>query len=747
MRFIDRISGRDSDALPDQVVLGQWIAASGGETAGWHQNGCVLDSYAAVVPGPTGHWAISPIGADAPAKGRFATGALPDEQDISALVQLGAILDGDHATGNNWGHWAIRSPLAPGLDKALQPHPLERAIEREFEHLAAVCRDPRTHIKTETERVLVSRARRLDSRAAEWLSAHTEDWEHRKIAGVQPRRILAQIREEQWDLYENRVAVRLVDNLVAFLRRRIYEVERVLQNVFAKMESFQSSIGGNHRRNERICRLWGEAWDAKIGREAAERTVGRLYAILYRVLGLIDSALYKNLPLRGGVSPSLRITNLLSNDDHYRGVARLWREWVTLGAPKSLTQPELYDRHQCLVKGFDAWCVLLIVRALEQLRLKPVSVDSDTRIERGTKLRLSNGYQLEWRMDGVAELSNANDCALRIVPIVHGLENATRPKDIAETIAPLIQSAEGSPTWTVVLHPSVPAHSANLPLRTIANPPEPGTAGAIDFISVSPFSLDSVEKLARAIRWAVLPPRMMGYPPRLAMPPTELLPNLSPYLKRAGENNYWLKQMPSDKDTSATATLLASVRARLETLTTEQEQLERALFSAKGDPVRRSDLNRQKRDLLKPMEDAEQKLRIADAFSKSLATARGELIAIGECPVCGSASRINSREGESFEVECSSDGCGASWGLRVEAESRRRIPFLLASADATKEIVARSLDPDRVDEVFGCDVLAIPCFGEGRSLTYLPPRTDAVGDLKKLVQLENYDAVTESLSL
>jgi len=46
----------------------------------------------------------------------------------------------------------------------VKPHPLEEHIEAEFRHLAEVCRSPRTHIRIETERVLVSR--RSSRRAA-----------------------------------------------------------------------------------------------------------------------------------------------------------------------------------------------------------------------------------------------------------------------------------------------------------------------------------------------------------------------------------------------------------------------------------------------------------------------------------------------------------------------------------------------------------------------------------------------------
>ena len=72
--------------------------------------------------------------------------------------------------------------------------------------------------------------------------------------------------------------------------------------------------------------LWGEGWDNNPG-EVAKSTLKRLEDLLYKFLGLMDSRLYKHIPGRARAPGGLRITNLFNNDEHYRGVARLWHEW------------------------------------------------------------------------------------------------------------------------------------------------------------------------------------------------------------------------------------------------------------------------------------------------------------------------------------------------------------------------------------------------------------------------------------
>ena len=241
MSFRDRISGKSAKRPSAPTLFGHWIFEPSGELGPVHVNGRPAGACDVLAPAATGDWAVVRPGDTIPTRGGFFTDALPDEQDVEALLQLGGLLRGPDSVKGGWPEWSGISPLAAGLEEAVKPHPLEDRIEEELDHLVAVCRKPRTHIRVETERVLVARARRLASGAPAWLASHTEDWNHRKITGIQPRRILAEVREEKWDLYENRVAVRLLDHLVTWLRRRITEVSRVLDDIFARMETFSGS--------------------------------------------------------------------------------------------------------------------------------------------------------------------------------------------------------------------------------------------------------------------------------------------------------------------------------------------------------------------------------------------------------------------------------------------------------------------------------------------------------------------------
>lgn len=743
MSFRDRVAGGPPvEHPPAPTHFGRWLFDPDDKPGQTRINGCPAGDGDVLAPGITGDWALVRPGDTLPTRGVFFADALPDEQDVTALLQLGRLLRDPEKIKGGWLEWSDTSPLAPSLDKAMEPHPLEGSIEKELEHLVEVCRNPRTHIRVATERVPVARARRIARDAPAWLASHTEDWGHRKIAGIQPRRILAEVREERWDIYENRVVVRLVDDLVAWLRRRIAEVRRILDNMFVRMEEFDASTAGNRHRIERICRLWGEAWDATRGREVPERTLKRIERLLYKVLGLMDSPLYRNVPRRARAPGALRMTNLLSNDDNYRGVARLWHEWSRLPALRVLSARELHDRHQELHRGFDAWCMLVIVRACSQIGLDPTEDgDWQSEIRPGCAIRLDRGFRIEWEEAGAIALVDDDApedearVRLRFVPLIHVLEHAKTPAAVAARAASLVGAVADASHWTVVLHPAVAGEPPHDALAGIGNPPAPGTTGAIDFIRVSPFSLDSVERVSRAIRWATLAPRMLAYPPTLPSRPSAI-PQLC-----TGDSSWWADRegsppavvrplYPHEESELNLEGRLADARARHAGSTRKRQEVQDKLRQVRGDRRRMAGLNRRRGELLKQVGDSEDDVKRLEDFKRDFERARHDIAALATCPVCGDAeAEFAARDNGCFAAYCRSSGCGSQWELRHDPDTQSRIPvFLPGGADLDTWLGGTTPRWVRVDNVLGCDVLAVPAVRDGGDVGFLPPRTERHGD-------------------
>jgi hypothetical protein len=728
MKFKDRLSGATSPRPPDPALYGQWVAIGESPDRWTTLGGLPLVEGDALCPGLADDWVIAREGEPAPVRGRVFPSALPDPQDVAAVREIGGRLRADPGAG--WLTWSGVSPIAQGLDLTLERHPLEDHIEREYPHLLQVCRKPRKHIRVETERVPVSRARRVSPSAPAWLASHTEDWDHRKIAGIHPRQVLAEVREEQWDVYENRVAARLVDHLVLWLRRRIFEVRRILREILDRVDQSAVSRGQSRHRIDRICRLWGGSMDdASRGRQDAQRAIDLLEGLLYRILALMDSPLYRNVPQRTSVPLALRMTNVLCNDDDYRGIARLWNAWSDMARPRDLSPRQRHELHQEFHRDFIAWCALVVVRALDQVGIQPADDGQmEAAFRPGCEVRLNGGLTLRWDtlgrlcvLDGTAE-------RVRFVPIPQSLEQAPSGEAVQARIAQLIDGAKGQKAWTVVLHPAAPGTAPHKVVATISNPPAPGVDGAIDFVRVSPFLIDSVERVARAVRWAVTVPRMLSYPPRLRALPEFTSEETGPF-RSAGAREVRLIRPLKDNEPlmKHVATELQKASDACAALEHQEKKIEAQLRRERGDRRAVAELNRRDHGLKQPLIEARERSDAMERFDRELHAARGALESLVRCPACGEAARFHAHDNDCFVARCPSNSCEAEWGLRHDPGSGTRIPYLVRGDVDTA--AWQSADPvNRVDEVIGCDVLAIPVIEDGGQVAFVVPRRTPVGE-------------------
>ena len=726
MNIFDRLSVKRLDNLPSEpALLGRWLLEPSQETV--TQNGSLVKPGDALIPGIDGQWTVIETTGGSPRRGHFATDCLPNEQDLNAIRSLGKVLLNSDKASEGWLGWCETSPFAPNLDQSIAKHPLEDVIEQEFDHLDAVCRRPQTHIRTEVETVLVSRARKLDRNVYTHLASHTEDWLHRKITGVQPRRVLAQVREEQWDLYENRVAVRLVDHLIQWLLERIREVRRVRDDIFTPLEQCHVNTQGVWRRSHRICELWGEAFEYGLGRAQADQRIQDLEVLIHRMLSLMDSVLYRMVPRQAQAPHPLQMTNLLSNHDHYCGVARLWQAWSKNAVKKALSPSELYQDRQQLLSSYNAWCMLLIVRALNQLEIEPIDNDLDNNISPKSIISLKDGYSLEWQEYGIIVISKENKPLIRFVPLIHALVKA-KPNSLKGYITDMVQAVSDIQPWTIVLHPKVPdGPSADFISTTEVQPPQLDTMGAIDFIEVSSFSLDSVERISRAIRWVMWVPRFMLYPPQLSSVPDEykqrLINNLS-----YNANYYYLTRNISVQEMAEINKVTIDAKNACVEKKKDHERITNERQTVQGNPSRRAELNNERRDLLPVINELESKSNELDNFNESLQIASLVIKDLQTCPICRKQGLISpyQMKNSCFEAKCES--CSANWGLRYDSSLNRRVPFILIGTNLPEEYSYQ-----RVDDILGCDVLAVPMVNENGNIKFISPRIVACSACTSLV--------------
>ena len=84
----------------------------------------------------------------------------------------------------------------------------------------------------------------------------------------------------------------------------------------------------------------------------------------YKLRGLLDTELYRAIPKQATVGNTLKRTNIAIDDQHYRYVDRLWQAWMAWKRGHTQTPQQIFETYKQGFKGFEAFCLLLVSRAL-----------------------------------------------------------------------------------------------------------------------------------------------------------------------------------------------------------------------------------------------------------------------------------------------------------------------------------------------------------------------------------------------
>ncbi|GAK86223.1 hypothetical protein JCM19238_3813 [Vibrio ponticus] len=237
-------------------------------------------------------------------------------------------------------------------------------------HLQEIARRPRMELIYEEHLVPVSRAKKVAGSANAHLASHSECWQTRTLTGVIPKQILALESEDQLNIYENRVYVKLLGNIEQYLVKRILEVKK-LEEIFKQAVSFQNAESIYFELRDSIFTLWGEGFsDDEQTDDAAVHgitTLELLTKMLKKVRTLQHSGLYLTLTHNIHVPLKLNMTNVLSHDQHYRHVARLWNSWLDTQQANNLDPEQIFQRNKKLAVAYLRYCCNLVKRTLHEL--------------------------------------------------------------------------------------------------------------------------------------------------------------------------------------------------------------------------------------------------------------------------------------------------------------------------------------------------------------------------------------------
>jgi hypothetical protein len=129
-------------------------------------------------------------------------------------------------------------------------------------------------------------------------------------------------------VHDIKKTIRLIDHLLEYLQKRIIEV-KALKKELEQADDFSKDTQKIHWRNRiRICSLWGDQFQAGTALKTAEKTLKLLKQLQYKLRGVLDTELYRAIAKQATVGNTLKGTNILIDDQHYRYVDRLWQAWM-----------------------------------------------------------------------------------------------------------------------------------------------------------------------------------------------------------------------------------------------------------------------------------------------------------------------------------------------------------------------------------------------------------------------------------
>ena len=646
---------------PHDRLTGKAGSQVAGWTGRWYWDGChLLDS----VRGSAGRDAV-------------------ESDDIDSLASLDDHLR--NAVSKSWRELLAVPLLSGHEDEALHLETRERILEENFASIARICERFLTRLGERSELLPVSRVRRPARRAIERMSAHTEDWASRTLSGPVPRRALAVSRDEDADLYENRMVTELVHPILSSaLSDRVRRLRRLMSDL---ADLARAEDEGTYHRRRRLYSFWG--LDATVAAESSIRgavTLKKLEAMAAWVQALRASKLAITMRGRRTGRRSLRNTNVIANDRHYRAAGIVWTAYE--GEPEAEESSE--DRIERLLarhRAFDNYALGLIVRALKNLGYEPVE---DALPVSGRSFALQGPWgraDLVRDQDGTVLLTS-HGRGTRFVPLV----DVVGPDDDPTTTAARWRSmTDAVGTLTVVLYLASSEIIRSFP-PDVAHPMMSAGRDAMAIgallagVPVSPLETTSLERVARAVAMAVQAPALLDYPAEVRLEGERLPRRLIDHLFTADLSQRGLSPLLDRSSVDAIA-----VRRPLTSL--EQSSLD--------------NLVRQLEDRTKASGWERDLLREIAGLAAAIEEAVDSITPLLTCPVCRTTADPSemTRAGDLFTLTCRS--CEARWGHERCGNCRARIPVIESERNIRNTDV---VGPGWVERIYGQDALASPCW-------------------------------------
>ncbi|MGE9892649.1 DUF2357 domain-containing protein [Lachnospiraceae bacterium SGI.054] len=217
----------------------------------------------------------------------------------------------------------VQKPLT-GYDNKSLFEKLESALTQK---VRAICSSPKQGIRSEELVQDVSLVKRINTDTLSYLSSHTEHWKARTLNGLIPKRLKADIIEDEINIYENLFFKMAIDDIADFTTRQILsikEAKRTNQNA-KDWEAYGDKINDRGRRAILQKLLFvNDSSELSNQNKIFDDTLKRWMSVSKILVSIRSSAFYRKIDGKKRISKTIHLTNILKNDQRYKALYDVW---------------------------------------------------------------------------------------------------------------------------------------------------------------------------------------------------------------------------------------------------------------------------------------------------------------------------------------------------------------------------------------------------------------------------------------
>lgn len=300
-----------------------------------------------------------------------------------------------------------------------------KTIQQYFHYVKAVFAKPKSFIETIEDKRPIETAPRISKRAITKLGMDSSDWHSRTVLSVKPKRILAQVSEETYDIYENRFACLLLRKVERRLSAALDKIDAYLKTiVWADMtDRFSTkkvSYSGSNPNSTLIYdEMYGNAYiDIPTTRSDAENKKAEIVKLLTETKRLKQTELYKLIGRKKPPRLPIQKTNILTFDKYYKNAYELWIK--LLKNTEEEIDEKIHNHDIDVSPIYGNYCLLSVLSSIYSLGLTSLNNEKIMNLDNG-RIVLNGALRFESSYTTVAEKKERYKSYLIVSSHEHGL--------------------------------------------------------------------------------------------------------------------------------------------------------------------------------------------------------------------------------------------------------------------------------------------------------------------------------------